>query len=117
MEELETPPELVMNLDQPLQYMLVSHHTMAKKGAKSVSIPGSSDKRCITGTFAITLNGGFLPLQLIYGGKTTQSLPRFKFPKSFQKHFSNTNKESIKVTEEIVLPYVEKQLEKLDNPD
>ena len=119
-EENEIPPDLIMNLDQtPLKYVPVSHHTMAKKGAKSVSIAGSSDKRCITGTFVITLAGDFLPMQLIYGGKTTQSLPRFKFPESFSlsvnsKHFSNME-ESIKIINEIVLPYVDKQREKLDN--
>ena len=62
-EEHEIPPDLIMNLDQtPLKYVPVSHHTVAKKGAKSVSIAGSSDKRCITGTFVITLAGDFLPL-------------------------------------------------------
>ena len=55
----------------------------------------------------------------MYGGKNTQSLPRFKFPESFAlsvnpKHFSNTE-ESINIINEIVLPYVDKQREKLDN--
>ena len=41
-EEYEITPELVMNLDQtPLKYVPVSHHTMAKKGAKSVAIAGT----------------------------------------------------------------------------
>ena len=119
-EEHNIPPTLVMNLDQtPLKF--VSHHTMAKKGTKSVSITGSSDKRGITGTFVITRNGDFLLLQLIYGGKTRQSLPRFKFPESFSlsvnpKHFSNTE-ESIKIIEEIVVPYVNRQRERLDKPN
>ena len=114
--------ELVTNLDQTTQkYVPVSHHTMAKKGAKSVAIAGSADKKCITGAFVITLKGDFLPIQLIYGGKTAQSLPRFKFPESFSlsvnpKHFSN-KEESIKVIEEIVLPHVDKQRGKLDNPN
>ena len=108
-EENKIPQNLIMNLDQtPLKYVPVSHHTMAKKGVKSVSIAGSSDKRCITGTFVITLEGDFLPLQLIYDGKIKQSLPRYKLPESFSlsinpKHFSNTE-ESIKIIEEIVLP-------------
>ena len=38
---------LIMNLDQtPLKYVPVSHRTMAKRGAKSVSLARSSDKRC-----------------------------------------------------------------------
>ena len=84
LEEHEIPRELVMNLDQtPLKYVPVSHHTMAEKGTKSVANAGSADERCITGTFVITLKGDFLPVKLIYGGKTAQSLPRFKFPESF----------------------------------
>ena len=69
----------------------------------------------------ITLKGDFVPIQPIYGGKTAQSLPRFKFPESFSlsvtpKHFSNTE-ESIKVIEEIVSPHVDKPRGKLDNPN
>ena len=80
-EEHNIPQNLILNLDQtPLKYVPVAHNTMAKKGVKSVAIAGSADKRRITGTFVITLNGHFLPLQLIYGGKINQSLPRYKFP-------------------------------------
>ena len=120
-EENKIHQNLIMNLDQtPLNYVPVFHQTMAKKGVKSLSIKGSSDKRCITGTFIITLEGDFLPLQLIYGDRTKQSLPRYKFPELFSlsvnpQHFSNTE-ESIKITEEIVLYYVEKEREKLDDP-
>ena len=115
-EENKIPQNLIMNLDQtPLKYVPVSYHTMAKKGVKLVSIAVCSDKRCITGTFVITVERYFLPLQLIYGGKTKQSFPRYKFSESFSfsvnpKHFSNTE-ESIKIIEEIVLPYVEKERE------
>ena len=59
-----------MNLDQtPLKYIPAMHHTMAKQNSKSVSIAGSSDKR----TFTITLNGHFLLMQLIYGGKQSKA--------------------------------------------
>ena len=49
-------------------------------------------------------------MQLIYGGKTVQSLPRFQFPNSFslsvnEKHYSNTQ-ESLKFFNEIIIPYV-----------
>ena len=49
---------------------------MAKRGDKSVSIKGLSDKRNITFTFVITLAGEFLPLQIIYGGKTDRCHPK-----------------------------------------
>ena len=54
-------------------------------------------------------------MQLIYGGKTSKSLPRVNFPKSFSlsanpKHYSN-EQESIKVLE--VIPYLKKEKERL----
>ena len=65
------PSALVLNLDQtPSKFVPSGNHTLAKKGSKSVSIAGSSDKRNITATFVISLEGDFLPMQLIYGGKT-----------------------------------------------
>ena len=111
-----------MNLDQTsLKYVSAMNDIMAKKNSSSVPIIGSSDKRSITGTFIVTLDGQFLPMQLIYGGKTLKSLPNFEFPDSFSlsvnpKHFSN-NQESIKVVTEIVVPYVENQRKELQKPD
>ena len=75
-EKHNIPPELILNIDQtPLKYVPVGNETLAPRGETSVTIGGSSDKRSITGTFAISLQGDFLPMQLIYGGKTSQSLP------------------------------------------
>ena len=50
---------------------------------------------------------------MIYAGKTTQSLPRFKFPSELSlsvnaTHYSNSN-ESIKFIEEIIAPYMKKR--------
>ena len=120
-EKYEIPHSLIMNLDQtPLKYIPAMNHTMAKQNSKSVSIAGSSDKGSLTGTFTITLNGHFLPMQLIYGGKTKQRLPRFKFPDGFSlscnpKHFSNAM-ESIKLINEIIIPYVQSQRKELGIP-
>ena len=90
---------------------------MARKGSKTVPIKESTEKRMVTASFAITLNGHFLPVQLIYGWKTSKSLPRVKFPKSFSvsanpKHYSN-EQELIQVFEEIIIPYVKKEREQL----
>ena len=71
-----------MNLDQtPLKYIPAMNHTMAKQNSKSVSIAGMSDKCSIIGTFTITLNNHFLPMQLIYGGGGggDKTFPRQKF--------------------------------------
>ena len=87
------------------------------KGSKTVPIKGSTDKRSITATFTITLEGHFLPIQLIYAGKTKKSLPRVQFPASFSlstgpKHYSNET-ESIKILNDVIIPYVKNQREKL----
>ena len=54
-------------------------------------------------------------MQLIYGGKTTQSLPHYQFHEDCslsvnEKHFSNS-KESVKFLNEIIVPYVKKMRE------
>ena len=64
----------------------------------------------IIATFTITLDGNFLPLQLIYGGVTSKNLPRVEFPSSFSlsaspKHYSN-EKEAITVMYDVMIPYV-----------
>ena len=62
----------------------------------------------ITATFTVTLDGHFLPVQL----KTSKSISRVKFPKSFSlsanpKHYSN------EVLEEIIILYEKKEREQL----
>ena len=89
---------------------------MAEKRSKNVPIKGSTDKRMVTDIFTITLDRHFLPMQLIYAGKTKKSLPRVQFPSSFslsfnQKHYNN-EKESIQVLNDIVIPNVAKKIEK-----
>ena len=76
------------------------------------AIKSSSDKRSITATFSIPFSGKFLPIHLIYGGKTTKPLPRFKFRNDFslsvsKTHYSN-EKEACKLIEEILVSYIEK---------
>lgn len=53
---------------------------MESKGKKRVEITGLHDKRQITAVFCGTLEGRFLPLQLIYGGKTQRCHPVYDFP-------------------------------------
>ena len=116
------PFSLIMNFDQtPLKYAPVANQTLSKKGSKHVAIKGSSFKQAITATFGITFSTKFLPMQLIYGRKTEKSLPRVQFPDSFslsvinEKHYSNTH-ESIKLIDEIIVPYIEKEREMLQLP-
>ena len=117
-ERFSIPPTLVINIKQtPLKYAPVSSRTMATKNSTHVHVASFSYKQAITGTFDITLSNKFLPMQSIHGGKTAQSLPKFKFPELFSlsanpKHFSNTMK-SLKLLDEIIIPYVRNEQERL----
>ena len=108
-----------MNFNQAiLKYAPASNSTLAKKGSKHIPVMGGVFKESITATFSITYSGKFLPMQLIYKGKTQRSFPRVNVPPSFSlsgnwKHFSNTQ-ESLKLLDEIIIPYVEKEREALN---
>ena len=70
------PPELVLNSDQtPSSYVSVGKSTMARKGSTAIPIKGVTDKRAITLNFVVTLANDFLPMQVIYSGKTQASQP------------------------------------------
>ena len=56
---------------------------------------------------------------MIYGGKTAATYPKFDFPSPFslstnEKHCSNT-KESLKLINEVILPYLKEQRKSLDD--
>ena len=92
---------MVLKHDQtPLKYVPSGNTTLAQKSSSTVPIKGVSDKRMITGTFTISLDGQYLPIQLIYAGQTHRSIPKVNFPKEFSlsanpKHFSSTVSEVI----------------------
>lgn len=116
------PPELVLNSDQtPSSYVSVGKLTMAQKGSTAIPIKGVSDKRAITLNFVVTLANDFLPMQVIYTGKTKASQPRdFKFPPEFcvtqnPRHWSNEI-ESLKLINEVILSYITKKQEELELP-
>jgi len=76
----EIPSELVLNWDQT-EIMIVpsSSWTMHERSATRVELTGLKDKKQITAIFCGSIQGDFLPLQLIYKG-TSCCLPRYKFP-------------------------------------
>ena len=110
--EHDIPTSLIVNLDQtPLNCVSSGKYTFSCSDAKNVPIKGVADKRQITGTFGVTLNEKFLPIQLIYQGKSRRCLPKFDFPDSFsisftKNHWSNTAK-STEFFEEIIFLYLE----------
>ena len=80
---------MIINIHQtPLPFTLISKYTLEEKGTSRVSVSGTSDYRQITGTFGITISGDFLPIQLIYQGKTKLRQPKYQFPKEF--HLTQT---------------------------
>ena len=90
---------------------------MEKKWTRNAPISEIDDKRSITATYSITMENKFLPMQLIYKGKTSQSLPKIHFPNGFSlsanlKHYSNET-ESLKFLKDIILSYVKTERERL----
>ena len=77
----------------------------------NIPIKSVDDKRQITDTFAVSCTEQFLPIQLIYAGKSKRSLPKYSFPPSFsvkfkENHWSNTEK-SVEFFKEITFLYLE----------
>ena len=70
------------------------------------------DKWQITALFCGSLLGDFLPIQVIYKGKTTRCHPHFKFPTDWHithspKHWS-TEQTMLQYVDNIITPYVER---------
>ena len=117
------PISLVINADQtPLSYVSTGNYTFDRRGTREVPVVGSKDKRMITATFTVTANGTFLPMQLIYSGKTNRSQPLgFKFPDSFdvtqnEKHWSN-EKTVLTWIDKILIPYITDERRRLTSPN
>ena len=65
-EKYKIPNSMILSLDQTsLKYAPCSRQALAPKNSKHVAISGTSNKKPITGTFVITLDGHCLPFQLI----------------------------------------------------
>ena len=57
-EKHSIPDLIVINFDQtPSKFVPVASTTLAKRNTKQVYVKGSNDKRSITATFAVTLEG------------------------------------------------------------
>ena len=115
------PADLVINWDQTgINVVPSSNYTMEERGASRVEIAGHGDKRMITATFAATLSGEFLPMQILCDGKTNRCHPRHTFPAEFDIHHSPNhwaNEEcAIRFIEKIIIPYVKTTRERLSVP-
>ena len=105
--------ELILNWDQRgIKIVPSSTWTMERQGSKRVEAVGVNDKRLITAVFCGSLVGDFLPVQVIYQGKTPRCHPRYHFPSSWDithsaKHWSN-EKTMLDYISRVVIPYVER---------
>lgn len=108
----EVPAELILNWDQTgIRFVPSSSWTMERRGTRRVEMVGVNDKRQITAVFCGSLLGDFLPLQVIYKGKTVQCHPSCSFPSDWNithspKHWS-TEKTMLEYVNCIIIPYVE----------
>ena len=116
----EIPPELILNWDQTgIKIVPSTTWTMTRQGEKRVEMIGVNDKRQITAVFCGTMLGDFLPVQLIYKGKTSRCRSQFEFPPGWHithspKHWS-TEQTMLQYVEHIVVPYVEQVRARIGN--
>ena len=86
---------------------------MAQYKSKRVEAARVDDKRQITATFAASLSGSLLLVQLVYQGKTSNYHPSIDFPKEW--HISNSvnhwrNEETMRsCIKLIVVPYIQEK--------
>ena len=114
----EIPPELVLNWDQTgIKLVPLASWTMYERRSRRVELVGISDKRQITAVFCGSLMGSFLPIQLIYKGKTDRCHPHVDFLLDWNithssKHWS-TEETMIQYVDNIIVPFVEATRESL----
>ena len=90
---------------------------MDREGSRRVAITGINDKKQITAVFCANAIGEFLPIQVIYPGKTNRCHPKFSFPLDWsitnsENHWS-TEATMIKYLEDVIVPFVIKTRENL----
>ena len=107
----DIPAELILNWDQTgIKLVPSSTWTMERQGSQRVEVAGVGDKRQITAILCGSLVGDFLPVQLIYQGKSACCHPRYQFPSGWDithspKHWS-TEGTMLQYVNNIIVPYV-----------
>ena len=103
--------DLVLNFDQTsFSYITVGNNTLEFVGAKSVPVKGKGKGKQITETFAVSATGRFLPMQLIYTGKTKRCHPQgiefpFGFDDTHSLNYWSNDELAMQHIREIILPY------------
>ena len=88
-----------------------SSWTIEERGSKRIELVDIKDKCQITAVFCCTIQGDFLPVQLIYKGTTRRCHPKHKFPAGWdithsKKHWSNEST-MIQYIQNVIIPYVD----------
>ena len=115
------PLGLALNLElTPLSYVSPGEYTFDLKSLKTVPIKGVDDKQHITMTFRVNESDSFLPIQLIYSGKTKRIIPKYGFPSCYDvmftpNYWSNYEK-CVKLFEKIIFSYLNAKKEDLGYP-
>ena len=115
------PDNLIINLDQTgVKLVPAGDWTMAPHGSRRVEVIGLGDKRQITATFAASLDGTFLPMQILYQGKTDRSHPKYAFPDGFDiyhtpNHWAN-EETCLRFFQKIIFPYINKVRKEIGAP-
>ncbi len=108
----DIPAELILNWDQTgIRLVPAASWTTDKVGSKRVEITRVGEKRQITVVLCGSMIGDYLPLQVIYQGKTKRCHPNYNFPLDWNvtqspKHWS-TERTMIDYIKEIIVPYVD----------
>ena len=118
----QIPAELLINWDQTgISLLPASDWTLEEKGCRHVKIASCGDKRQITATFAVSMAGYFLPMQLLFEGKTERVHPHHQFPTGFDiwhtiNHWSNREC-TIRFITNVIVPYIRQTRERLSKPE
>ena len=120
--DYDVPSALALNLDQTAHfYVSPGKYAFSSKGSKNVPIKGLDDKRQIAVTFVVSATGSFLPIQLIYQGKSKKCLPKFTFLSNFHVTFTPNHWSSLENGEDlfkvIIFPYLSTKKKELGYPE
>ena len=110
---IQTRPPFLMSLRGSIYFH--------QRGQKNVPIKGLYDKRQIASTFVVSAAGSFLPIQLIYQGKSKRCLPKFTFPSNFHVTFTPNHWSNLEKCEDlfkvIIVPYLSAKKKELGYPE
>ncbi|EEB96328.1 hypothetical protein MPER_04553 [Moniliophthora perniciosa FA553] len=130
-KEDDIPIQLVVNSDQTFViYNPGSQLTWAPRGARQVSLINADKKRGFTALLSISAAGYVLPIQCVFGGKTSRVCPSakapcyasaiqagFRFVASGKPDNHWSNQETMQdFVDNILAPYFDKQKDQLELP-